>query len=72
MQRRLIRWRRLFISPISGTKPPRRKSRSRLIDHSRLETLEVRQLLSATLSGTSDTQQFDNLSVDQLAMVEHV
>jgi hypothetical protein len=72
MQGRVIRWRRLFISSFPGAKPARRRSRSRFGNSGNPETLEVRQLLSATAFATPNSTQNEDLSVDQLAMAEHV
>lgn len=72
MQSRVIRWRRLFISSLIGAKPARRRGRSRFGRGGNPETLEVRQLLSATAFATPNNTQSENSSVDQLAIVEHV
>lgn len=77
MQNRAIRWRRLFISTIFGSKSfgpkaSRRRSRHRFGQGTNLETLEVRQLLSATTFGVSDASQPEDLAIDQVALVEHV
>lgn len=72
MQNRMIPWRRLFISSLVGTKPARRRNRCRFGSNGSPETLEVRQLLSATAFATPSSTQSEDFSVDQLAIVEHV
>jgi hypothetical protein len=72
MQSRVIRWRRLFISSLVGVKPARRRSRSRFGNSGNPETLEVRQLLSATAFATPNSTQSEDLSAEQLAIAEHV
>ena len=68
----MIRWRRLFISSFVGAKPARRRNRSRFGSSGNPETLEVRQLLSATAFATPNSTHGEDLTVDQLAIAEQV
>lgn len=72
MQSRVVCWRRLFVSSIFGTRAARRRTTNRFAQSRTPETLEVRQLLSATAFDLDGTVQQEELSVDQIALAEHV